>query len=253
MPQLNSAVILLVGALCAAVAPSALAGQPVASSDPAKVALAGSTAHPVLDAAALREGKFTYQLSVNNDVIGLATIEVRSTNTGEYRITLESEDVEQHWSSSFKRDFEPVTADLVMSSGDSLYRLTIAYSKRGATGTDTTKGKATPFTATFDERVVDQRVDWAAMMAAVVPDSSKVQFHVFDPSTSTSRLTGTSTDVQPLHSVLGSAPTVRLDYTIEKESHTEKYSVFATKPHPRVMLREEMPGNLVSVLVAVED
>jgi len=101
--------------------------------------------------------------------------------------------------------------------------------------------------------VVDQRVDWAAMMAAEFSKGGTVEFYVFDPSSALSRLNGTSAETLPLRSVLGVVPTVRLDYTIHKNSHEESYAVFATKEQPRVMLREEMPGGLVSVLIAIED
>jgi len=41
--------------------------------------------------------------------------------------------------------------------------------------------------------------------------------------------------------------------TIRKEDRAESYSVYTTQDKPRIMLREDMPGELVSVLVAMEE
>ena len=216
----------------------------------ASAGAAGRRAPVVFDAGALREGRFTYRLSVDAKPIGVATIEIRATG-GHYRISFSSTDIGQTWSSTLTRRFEPLAATLEFSGGRAPYSMSIRYAAGRATGSEVTTGAETPFAIPFDTQVIDQRVDWAGMMAAVF-DGPAIEVQVVDPKTSLSRLVGTSIETSPLGGVLGTLPTVRLDYTITKASHTESYSVFATRDRPRVMLREEMPGNLVAVLVAIE-
>jgi hypothetical protein len=205
------------------------------------------------DAKALRQGKFTYRLSVKDKTIGTAIIEIRATEDGQYNISYTSKDIQQSWSSSLDRWFNPLAAKLDMFNKNPPYSMSMLYSKDGASGTEVAKGSAKPFALTFHTQVIDQRVDWAAMMAAGFPKGGEIEFQVFDPSTSLSRLVGTRVESSPLHSVLGDLPTVRLNYTIFKRRQTESYSVFATKACPRVLLREEMPRDLVAVLIAVDD
>ena len=205
------------------------------------------------DAASLREGKFTYRLSIKDEVLGLAIIEVRHAGKDLYKVTFDSKDVGQRWTSSFGSRLEPIAATLDIADEQSPYSMSLRYSGTGVSGTQSAKGAAKPIAAVFDRQVIDQRVDWAAMMAARIPHAKNVEFAVYEPNTGLSRLVGSSTESQPIGGVLGNVPTIKLDYTIHKDHGAESYSVYATKAEPRIMLREDMPGELVSVLVAVED
>ena len=102
--------------------------------------------------------------------------------------------------------------------------------------------------ATAEGVVIDQRVDWASMMAAHAPAQGSIAMRVFDPSTGLSDMLGHFGDMQPMNGT----PALRLDYTICKRKHLEAYTVYATRETPRHMLREDMPNGLVSELIRIE-
>lgn len=207
----------------------------------------------LFEADHLRQGKFTYQLSLQGKPIGVAMIEIRATQRGNYQITFGSKDVEQSWTSTLDRRFSPIEAKLEMLSGRGAYSMSVSYTANKATGTERVDGSVRTFSTMLEGQVVDQRVDWAAMMAATFPSVGQIEFLVFDPSTSTSRLVGRRSESGPVDGTFRTLPAVRLDYTIHKGPHAECYTVFATRDRPCMMLREEMPGELVSQLIAVED
>jgi hypothetical protein len=248
-PALSAFLIAMLAAL--ALAPRADALADVAADSEAEP----SAAVPLVafDADALKQGRFSYRITADGEVIGQAVIEVRATGGGQYSIVLDSKDIEQHWRSEFSRDFAPQRSSLEMSSADAPYSMQIEYSERGASGTQSRSGAVEPFSADILQQVVDQRVDWAAMMAATMQPTGHVEFQVFDPASGLSRLSGTRVETAPIDSVLGKVPAVRLDYTIFKGEHAEAYSVYSTREPPHLMLREEMPGGLVIELVSVEE
>jgi hypothetical protein len=204
------------------------------------------------DAANLRQGKFTYQLTSDGKKIGKSVIEIRAQRDGTWLLRMNAPEVQQRWSTVVRRAFEPVSAMLEMS-GSSPYRMDLAYSNQQVTGTELRSGETHAINANSPRQMVDQRVDWASMMAATFRAGDPVEFLVYDAGTGFSRLFGTQSRYKPMNSVLGKVPTIRLDYFIHKATETEAYSVFATASKPRVMLREEMPNGLVSTLVAIED
>ena len=212
-----------------------------------------SAADVAFDASRLREGRFTYQLSIKGKPLGNAVIEIRRQPSGDYRISFDSNDIDQRWSSQMTRAFLPLAAELQMPGKTEPYRMSIRYAGAEVSGTESRGASARQVAAKLEGQVVDQRVDWAAMMAAQFPEGGRIEFRVFDPSTSMSPLLGSTASAEPIASVLGTSDVIRLDYTIRKADHTESYSVFATREIPRVMIREDMPNELVSVLVAVDD
>lgn len=219
----------------------------------AAISPAVSAADVAFDAARLREGRFTYQLSIKGKPLGNAVIEIRRQPSGEFRISFDSNDIDQRWSSQMTRAFLPLAAELQMPGKTVPYRMSIRYTGAEVSGTETRGSSARQVTATLEGQVVDQRVDWAAMMAAEFPEDGKIEFRVYDPSTASSSLLGSTASAEPIASVIGMSDVIRLDYTIRKAGHAESYSVFATREFPRVMIREDMPNELVSVLVAIDE
>jgi hypothetical protein len=203
------------------------------------------------DAARLREGRFTYELRIKGELLGTSTIEIRRQSPDEYLIRMDAPEIKQRWSANLRRAFNPLAATLEMG-GASPYRVSLRYSDTAVSGTESKQGSSHPVAAAILRQVVDQRVDWAAMMAAQFPREAGIAFDVYDPGTGFSRLEGTRTAANVIKSVLGTLPAIRLDYTIHKAERDESYSVYATKAEPRVMLREDMPNDLVALLVAVE-
>ena len=205
-----------------------------------------------LDATNLRQGQFTYQLSVKGKLIGTTVIEIRQHTPAEFHIRFDSKDVQQSWSSTFTKGFEPIAAELHMPGRKEPYHMTLRYSASAVSGEETRGTQTAPVSAAISRQVIDQRVDWAAMMATEFTGNA-ASFDVYDPGTGLSRLTATKLPAKAMDGVLGRQRAIDLHYTIQKKDHAESYVVYATASAPRVMLREDMPGDLVAELIAVAD
>ena len=208
----------------------------------------------VFDATRLREGVFKYELRRNGELLGISTIEVRREKADEFLIFMDAQEIAQRWSARIGRRFNPLAAKLEIFSGAKPYRMSLLYSDTQVSGTEVKQGPNGPVTtkvkATLQRQVVDQRVDWAAMMAAQFGKEKSIEFDVYDPGTGFSRLVGTKTDVPAVAGALEKLPAIRFDYTIHKKDHIEAYSVYGSQLEPRIMLREDMPNGLVALLVA---
>ena len=132
------------------------------------------------------------------------------------------------------------------------YAMTLEYEGAQITGEEREGGVTRPVNALAKGVVIDQRVDWAAIIAANAPAKSSIALQVFDPSTGSSTMLGKIGDTQSMSGAWGNAEAVRLDYTICKRDHLEQYTVYATRETPRYMLREDMPNGLVSELIRIE-
>ena len=132
------------------------------------------------------------------------------------------------------------------------YEMKLQYANGAVNGEERRGDSIAPVKATLEGLVLDQRVDWAAVMALKSGSQGSIELRVFDPSTGSSRMLGRIGDVQPLRGAWGEAPALRLDYSIHKVDHVEEYTVYATRDTPRYMLREDMPNGLVAELVRME-
>lgn len=211
----------------------------------------GSAKPVVFDAEQLRQGIFTYQLTSKGKPAGVAKIEIRALSSGDYLIRSDADVFRQSWSSTFKWNFVPVSAELHMPGRDPPYRMSLKYSGARVSGEESRGSDRTAVDAALAGQVVDQRVDWAAMMAAVIKGS--IRFDVFDPGTGISRLEGSRKASDPIDGVTGRPDAIALRYTIHKTDHDENYIVYATEALPRMMLREEMPNELVADLIRIEN
>ena len=202
----------------------------------------GANAHPTFDAALLKEGRFTYHTTLGGKSLGDTVIEIRRVGAT-YRITMSAADIAQSWEATVKPSFGPLTAHLKMRARGVPYEMSLRYDGTRITGEESKEGVTTPVSATSTGVVIDQRVDWASMMAIEAGAGSSMTMSVYDPSTGFSPMLG---------KVGTAAGMVRFDYSICKREHVENYTVFATATTPRHMLREDMPNGLVSELIRVE-
>jgi hypothetical protein len=98
--------------------------------------------------------------------------------------------------------------------------------------------------------IVDQRIDWAAVMALKeYVEGQKFQFRVYDPGTGNSLVSVRIGETQTIAVPAGSFETVRVSYRIDKRGHTETYEVFVTKQAPHFQVKEKFPNGSVSELV----
>jgi len=203
---------------------------------------AGADPRPTFDAALLKEGRFVYRTTLRGESLGETTLEIRRDGAN-YRISMSAPEVGQSWQATVARSFAPIQASLSMRGRKGPYRMELRYAGDSVTGEEQDAGVTRPVDARVAGVTLDQRVDWAAMMAARAPDRSSFALRVFDPSTGSSAMLGR---------VGGDASTLRLDYSICKREHLEEYTVHATRETPRTMLREDMPNGLVSELIRAE-
>lgn len=245
-PQIPRAWLPLLLCLAAFAIPAAAAGA--AATCPSSP---DANARPVFDASLLKEGRFIYRTTLKGELLGETALEIRRTGS-HYRITMSAPDVGQSWEALVDRTFAPLSAQLQMRTRNAPYAMKLQYSGSGVTGEERRGDAVTRVDSKLTGIVLDQRVDWASIMALVAPRQGALALHVFDPGTGASPMVGRVGAEQPLTGSWGDAVALRLDYAICKREHVEQYTVYATREAPRYMLREDMPNGLVSELIRVE-
>jgi hypothetical protein len=212
---------------------------------------AGANANPTFDAAQLKEGRFVYHTTLKGESLGETVLEIRRAGSN-YVISMSAPAIAQSWKATVARSFAPLSASLEMRGKKGPYSMALEYDGAKISGEEREGGVTRPVGAVAKGVVLDQRVDWAAIMAANAPATSSIALHVFDPSTGSSSMLGKIGGTQAMRGAWGEAPAIRLDYTICKRDHLEEYTVYATFETPRYMLREDMPNGLVSELIRIE-
>jgi hypothetical protein len=203
--------------------------------------IAGADTHPTFDASQLKEGRFIYRTTLKGEPLGETILEIRHVGS-RFQITMNAAEIAQSWKAIVEKSFAPVSASLAMRGKKGAYEMNVRYAGEKITGEERDAGVARPVSAKASGVVIDQRVDWASMMAAKLPPDGPITMRVFDPSTGFSDMLGHVGGTQPL----------RLDYSICKRGHLEEYTVYATSETPRYMLKEEMPNGLLSELIRIE-
>jgi hypothetical protein len=73
-----------------------------------------------------------------------------------------------------------------------------------------------PVSAAVPTGTVDQRIDWAAMLASRLEVGQKLDFTVYDPATGVSKVAGEVSKVEQIRVPAGTFETIRAVYRIEK-------------------------------------
>jgi len=226
----------------------------------AALAHAADAPGPVFDATRLKTGTFTYQDSLDGKPGSLSTSIVTALPDGSYRFTADIPAFDQSWQTVATRGMSPVSTELKMRTRQGRrYVLTLQYqglklfgyavtsaseNERLPGGDRAVAGEITPDT-------VDQRIDWATVMASDLQPGQSFEFKVYDAGTGLSRVHCEVGDAGMMDSPAGKVRAIRLGYTVYKASGTEVYAVYANAIPPRMMLREELRGDLVITLVKV--
>lgn len=241
------------GARCLIVLAAAL--PPVAHPATQCTETSQSRARPSFDASRLKEGRFVYRTTLKGEFIGETVLEIRRVDAT-WHITMDAPKIEQSWEATVDRSFSPLSAHLKMKKRNGPYEMTLVYAGGEVRGEERDADGVSPVAAKLSGVVLDQRVDWAAVMALAPPATSSrgssAEMSVFDPSTGLSRMLGEVGDARILSGLFGEAMSVALSYRICKRDHVENYVVHATRRTPRYMLREDMPNGLVSELIRIE-
>jgi hypothetical protein len=160
----------------------------------------------------------------------------------------------QSWEAVASATFAPVSAKLSFGEGAAARSaFELCYYGNRVTGfliprKEPSKRREVDETVTED--TVDQRIDWAAVMALKeYVEGQEFLFHVYDPGTGNSRIRvqirETGTTVVPA----GSFETVRVSYRIDKSNGAETYEAFVTKQAPRFLAKEKFPNGSVGELI----
>jgi hypothetical protein len=216
----------------------------------------GQGSRPDLDAGRLRAGSFTYRTLVDGAEAGRALIRVHTRDdSGNYVFSnLVTGSFSQYWETVASATFAPVSAKLSFGEGArARSAFELSYHGNRVTGFVIPR-KEPSKRREVDERVtedtIDQRIDWAAVMALKeYVEGEEFLFHVYDPGTGNSRIRvrigETGTTVVPA----GSFEAVRVSYQVDKSSGAETYEAFVTKQAPRFLVKEKFPDGSVGELV----
>lgn len=188
--------------------------------------------------------------------VGQSRIQIRRvTDSGDYVFSnLVIGSFSQSWEAVASPAFAPVSAKLSFGQGSAARTaFDLAYQSNRVTGFVTSQKepfKKREVDETVTDDTVDQRIDWAAVMALEkYVEGQEFQFHVYDPGTGNSLVSVRIGESQTIAVPAGSFETMRVSYRIDKRSGPETYEVFVTKQTPRFLVKEKFPNGSVGELV----
>jgi Protein of unknown function (DUF3108) len=202
------------------------------------------------DATRLRTGRFEHRMIKNGKEIARFVITIQKQGDGNFRFTGEADGFNQRWLSTATRFFEPIDAQLRMNrTNGETYAMDLIYSKRRVTGSVSawtlpkrTPPPSKPVEASIPPSTVDQRIDWAVVLASRLEAGQKFNFTVYDAETGVSPVVCEVSKTEQIQVPAGSFKTIRASYRIEKSKGAETYEVFASDVFPRILVREDFPN-----------
>lgn len=225
------------------------------------VAIAASSPRKV---TRVKTGFFEYRDSDHSKQVGSSTITIqRIVGSGNLKLVDKAEFGEgfsgfhsQRWEVVTSAEFRPILARLAFLRGDEVSPVfELKYQSGKATGfvEDSTEGSKQTVDAPVPSGVVDQRIDWAAILASDLKTGEQIEFSVFDPVTGISSVTAEVGPSEELRVPAGTFSAFRVDYHMQKPRGTEHYRLFVSTKLPRLMLREDFPNGVVSELVMISE
>ena len=219
-------------------------------------AASGEGARPDVDAGRLQTGSFSFRTLVDGKEVGQSRIQIRrSADLRNYLFTnLVIGSFSQSWEAVASPAFRPVSVKLSFGQGSAVRTaFDLSYQGDRVTGFITSKKeplKKREVGETVPDDTVDQRIDWAAVMAlGKYVEGQESRFHVYDPGTGNSLVSVRIGESQTTTVPAGSFETVRVSYRIDKRSGPETYEVFVTKQPPRFLVKEKFPNGSITELM----
>jgi len=210
------------------------------------------------EASRLKTGVFIYQDLDRGQDAGRGTITIRKLpGSDNYSFSAEIKGkFSQSWESIAMVDLQPVAAKLRFGEGkDARPAFELKYSAGKVTGRayprDAASSLGRVIEASLPAGTVDQRIDWAAVLAAELETGKTFVFNVYDPSTGVSRVTAEVGPVENVRVPAGSFEAYRIAYQVEKADKVETYRVLASRGPQRMLVREEFPNGLVTELTKI--
>lgn len=221
------------------------------------LAMAGAqVARCDFDATRLRTGSYSFRTLVDGKEVGRSRIQIsKSADSGNYvfsNVVIGS--FSQSWKAVSSPTFAPVSAKLSFGQGNAARTaFDLSYQGNRVTGFITSQKeplKRREVDETIADDTVDQRIDWAAVMASKkYVEGREFKFHVYDAGTGNSFVSVRIGKSEKTAVPAGSYETVRISYQIDKRSGAETYEVFVTKQAPRFLVKEKFPNGSVTELV----
>ena len=210
------------------------------------------------DAHRLATGEFVYQSLENGRDVGRGRVTIRSLSGGErydFRAEITGSAV-QRWEAVATRTFEPLSATITFGPDTvgSAPSFTLEYHAGRVTGfviphSGPSRGIRRQIDTIVPAGIIDQRIDWASVMASDLAVGRRFPLAVYDPQLGVSPVAVTVDSAERVHVAAGTFDVFRVTYRIAKATGTEQYVVLVTRSLPRVMVREEFPDGVVSDLV----
>jgi len=201
----------------------------------------------------LKTGQFVYRTVIHGKDAGNSEISIhKMPGSGNFAYTNRvSGAFSQQWEAVATPSFGPISARLSFGEGEKARQeFELKYRNGRVTGWAVSKGKINVEVSTD---TVDQRIDWAAIISQDLVPGSEFAFHVFDPGTGLSRVTGHIAGSETVSVPAGTFDAVRIVYRIEKARGAEVYQILTNRDGPRMALKEEFPNGAVSELVQVRE
>lgn len=209
------------------------------------------------EADRLQLGTLQYSDSYNGKIVGESKIRIQRSEGGQQYIfsNVVEGASDQRWKAVTTPDFSPVSAELTFGGDGGQHKaFDLAYSRNHVSGVAATRYHNGFIDRRIDEQVaadtVDQRIDWAAVMALKsYKESEMFMFHVYDPKDGNSRIVATVKGMETIHVRAGEFRVIRILYTTEKKGEAQTFEVFINQQTPRFLVKEVFPWGMTSELV----
>jgi hypothetical protein len=209
------------------------------------------------EAHRLQLGTFRYSDSSNGKVVGESRIRVQRSEGGqEYVFSNVVEGAsDQRWKAVITPNFSPISAELTFGRSSEQHKaFDLSYSRNHVSGVAATRDRDGFIDRRIGEEIavdtVDQRIDWAAVMALKsYAESETFTFHVYDPKDGNSRIVATVKGMETIHTRAGVFRVVRILYRTEKAGGAQTFEVFINEQVPRFLVKEVFPWGMTSELV----
>lgn len=213
--------------------------------------------HP--DASRLKLGQFQYRTLMDGKDSGEDVLTVRRNPVSGYfefanRVTGK---FSQQWEATATATFKPIAAKLSFGEGEERHlAFELVYVDGRAKGSTRARGEQktrgmSQFDLPVPADIVDQRIDWASVMSQDLIPGRRFDYHVFDPGTGVSKISGYVSGPEKIRVPAGNYDAMRIVYHIEKTNGVETYQVLTNVKGPRMLLREEFPNGAVTDLLQV--
>lgn len=216
--------------------------------------------HAQPDARRLATGTFVFHDLENGREVGQGRVTIRPLSSGErydFRAEITGAAV-QRWEAIVMPNFEPLSATITFGPDTvgNAPSFSIEYHAGRVTGfviphSGPSRGVRRVIDTAVPAGIIDQRIDWASVMASDLALGHPFALAVYDPQLGVSPVAVTVDSAERVHVPAGTFDVFRVTYRIAKATGTEQYVVLVTRNRPRMMVREEFPNGVVSDLAEI--